>query len=113
MLIANNYWGGVLIGNYCLPESSGFKPRILINWAQFYENYYHPHIELFSCQSPGMAKAFVDISGNDVRVGSAMGFRMEPAVNVHLIMNSNQFQNLNNSAILIRNSRHPQLKVYF
>jgi hypothetical protein len=70
-------------------------------------------MELFSCQSPKMAETFVDISGNDVRVGSAMGFRMEPAINVHLIMNSNQFQNLDNSAILIRNSKHPQLKVSF
>lgn len=68
-------------------------------------------MEIFSCQSANMAQTFVDVSGNDVRVGSGMGFRMEPTVNAHLIMNSNQFQNLNNSAILIRNSKHPQLKV--
>jgi hypothetical protein len=35
---------------------------------------------------------------------------MEPAVNTHLLINSNIFHSLNNSAILIRNARHPQLK---
>lgn len=83
-------------------------------------------MEVHSCQTPGMAQTFVDISGNDITGGTGMGnstgckrilkfhvlgFRMEPAVNLRLIINSNQFQELNNSALLIRNSRHPQLKV--
>jgi hypothetical protein len=28
MLIADNWWGGILVGNYCLPEGSGYRPRV-------------------------------------------------------------------------------------
>lgn len=28
MLIKDNWWGGILIGNYCIPEETGFKPRV-------------------------------------------------------------------------------------
>lgn len=38
-----------------------------------------------------------------------MGFRMEPAVNTDLIVNSNEFLNIQNAAILVQNSKHPQL----
>lgn len=38
-----------------------------------------------------------------------MGLRVEPCVNVHLTIESNRFDSIKNSAILIRNAQHPQL----
>ncbi|VDN36060.1 unnamed protein product [Cylicostephanus goldi] len=38
-----------------------------------------------------------------------MGFRMAPSVNVLAFINSNQFLNNNDTALMIRNSAHPQL----
>jgi hypothetical protein len=50
MLIADNLWGGVLIGNVCVPASRGMEPKVLVNWVEFNNNHYHPALEIFSCQ---------------------------------------------------------------
>ncbi|KAI6213056.1 hypothetical protein M3Y94_00104200 [Aphelenchoides besseyi] len=110
MLVADNWWGGILIGNYCLPDGYGFKPKVLISWVRFENNLYHPHAEVFACQSSNVEQSSVEFTGNAIRGGTALGFRMEPAVNTRLVINSNSFHNIKNSAILIRNARHPQLK---
>ena len=39
-----------------------------------------------------------------------MGFRMEPCVNTQLVINSNRFYGISNTALLIRNAKHPQLQ---
>uniref|UniRef100_A0A915CLZ3 SRCR domain-containing protein n=1 Tax=Ditylenchus dipsaci TaxID=166011 RepID=A0A915CLZ3_9BILA len=109
MMISDNLWGGVLVGNYCTPLSSGIQPKVLINWVEFNNNHYHPSIEVFSCQRSDVSQLKVDVSGNNIVFGTAMGFRMEPCVNTELIMNSNRFHNIKNTAILVRNAKHPHL----
>jgi len=124
MLIAHNLWGGVLIGNVCIPASRGVEPKVLVNWVEFNNNQYHPALEIFSCQrldwrvneereyldwNQPMALTRVDISGNSFLHGTGMGLRMEPCVNTRVDINSNRFHNLQNSALLIRNAKHPQL----
>ncbi|KAI6192849.1 hypothetical protein M3Y99_01913900 [Aphelenchoides fujianensis] len=110
MLIADNWWGGVLVGNFCLPADRGFKPKVLLSWIRFDENHYHPHAEVFACQSADVAQTAVEVTGNAIRGGTGLGFRMEPAVNTRLVVNSNHFHNIRNSALLVRNARHPQLR---
>ncbi|CAD5229908.1 unnamed protein product [Bursaphelenchus xylophilus] len=114
MLIAQNLWGGVLIGNYCRDADEAaeydIRPRVQINWVHFDENFYHPHMDIFACQENRVAQGIVDITGNSIIGGSGMGFRMEPAVNTHLIINSNRFHNIQNAAMVVRNAKHPQLK---
>ncbi|CAD5226291.1 unnamed protein product [Bursaphelenchus okinawaensis] len=114
MLIAQNLWGGVLIGNYCrnADEAAEYdiRPRVQINWVHFDENFYHPHMDIFACQDNHVAQSIVDITGNSVIAGSGIGFKMEPAVNTHLIINSNRFHNIQNAALIVRNAKHPQLR---
>ncbi|KHN76827.1 HHIP-like protein 1, partial [Toxocara canis] len=83
--------------------------NVIITWIELIRNQYHPSIEIHSCQSDGVAKTLVDISGNRIEGGYGVGFRMEPAVNTMVVISSNQFLNNNNTALLIRNARHPQL----
>lgn len=73
------------------------------------DNVYHPAIEIFSCQQPNVAVSRIDISGNSILYGTAMGLRIEPCVNAHVTIESNRFESIKNSAILIRNAKHPQL----
>ena len=70
MIIAENAWGGILVGNFCRPSLkyknlglSSIEPNILISWTEFINNNYHPHIEIFSCQSGESEIMRVDISG--------------------------------------------------
>ncbi|KAI1717620.1 scavenger receptor cysteine-rich domain-containing protein [Ditylenchus destructor] len=110
MLISGNLWGGALIGNICTSLTSGIQPKVLINWVEFGGNHYHPAIEVFSCQQPNVAKVHVDITGNQIIRGTAMGFRMEPCVNAYLDISSNRFTTIQNTAVLVRNAKHPWLK---
>ncbi|KAK0410181.1 hypothetical protein QR680_004996 [Steinernema hermaphroditum] len=108
-IIADNLWGGVLVGNFCVPATHPIEPKILINWVEFVSNHYHPSFEFFSCQRDSQPSTVVDFTGNRVDGGSGMGFRIEPAVNTMTLVSSNQFLNNNNTALLIRNAKHPQL----
>ncbi|VDM29722.1 unnamed protein product [Toxocara canis] len=108
-LVTGNEWGGILVGNFCVPTSANIIPKVIITWIELIRNQYHPSIEIHSCQSDGVAKTLVDISGNRIEGGYGIGFRMEPAVNTMVVISSNQFLNNNNTALLIRNARHPQL----
>ncbi|CEF63163.1 SRCR domain and Parallel beta-helix repeat and Pectin lyase fold/virulence factor domain and Pectin lyase fold domain and C-type lectin-like domain and C-type lectin fold domain and SRCR-like domain-containing protein [Strongyloides ratti] len=112
-ILAHNLWGGMLIGNYCTPFGMNFEPKVFINWVEFVSNIYHPHIEVFSCQRiwPPTGQTLLDISGNRIERGTGIGFRMEPAVNVLATISSNIFLEINNTALLIRNSKHPQLSI--
>uniref|UniRef100_A0A915M244 SRCR domain-containing protein n=1 Tax=Meloidogyne javanica TaxID=6303 RepID=A0A915M244_MELJA len=117
MTISENAWGGLLVGNFCGPslkyknwDISRIEPNILISWTEFNENNYHPHIEIFSCQKEENKLMRVDISGNSIYGGTGMGFRMEPCVNTQLVLNSNRFYGILNTALLIRNAKHPQLQ---
>lgn len=56
-----------------------------------------------------MANTIVDFTGNRIEGGLGVGFRMEPAVNTITIISSNQFIANNNTALIIRNARYPQL----
>ena len=109
-IFRGNFWGGVLVGNYCLSDTDYFEPRILVNWVQFLNNYNHPALEVFTCQQNQPRNVIVDVTGNVFESNSEVTFRMAPAVNVEAVINSNQFLNNNYSALLIRNADHPQLK---
>uniref|UniRef100_A0A183C0J1 SRCR domain-containing protein n=1 Tax=Globodera pallida TaxID=36090 RepID=A0A183C0J1_GLOPA len=117
MLISGNAWGGVLIGNFCTPTPNSFKSifggvpdaKVLINWVEFSDNFYHPNVEVFACQHSAQPLMHVDLSGNTFMGGTGMGFRMEPCVNTELVVNSNKFHGIQNTALLIRNARWPQL----
>uniref|UniRef100_A0A0N4ZT88 SRCR domain-containing protein n=1 Tax=Parastrongyloides trichosuri TaxID=131310 RepID=A0A0N4ZT88_PARTI len=112
-IIANNLWGGLLVGNFCSSVGVNFEPKIFINWVEFVSNVYHPHIEVFSCQRiwPPTAQTILDISGNRIERGNGLGLRIEPAVNMITTITSNIFLEINNTAMLIRNAKHPQLSV--
>lgn len=84
--------------------------QVLISWVELIGNHYHPSIEVFSCQSSKMGIAIVDVTGNRIEGGFGVGFRMEPSVNTLTMISSNQFINNNETALLIRNSKHPQLQ---
>lgn len=86
-----------------------YNLQVLISWSELVGNRYHASIEVFSCQSSGMASTLVDVTGNRVEGGLGVGFRMEPAVNTIATITSNQFIANNDTALLIRNARHPQL----
>ncbi|CAK5083642.1 unnamed protein product [Meloidogyne enterolobii] len=112
MTISENAWGGLLVGNFCGPslkyknwDISKIEPNILISWTEFNVNNYHPHIEIFSCQ-----KEENKLMRNSIYGGTGMGFRMEPCVNTQLVLNSNRFYGILNTALLIRNAKHPQLQ---
>ncbi|CAG9540523.1 unnamed protein product, partial [Cercopithifilaria johnstoni] len=107
--IVDNAWGGILIGNFCLPLWRNIEPKVLISWTELIGNRYHPSIEIFACQKVGMANTIVDFTGNRIEDGLGVGFRMEPAVNTITIISSNQFIANNNTALIIRNARYPQL----
>uniref|UniRef100_A0AC35U2L2 Beta_helix domain-containing protein n=1 Tax=Rhabditophanes sp. KR3021 TaxID=114890 RepID=A0AC35U2L2_9BILA len=109
--IEKNVWGGILIGNYCTPAFSKIEPRVFINWVEFGDNEYHPSFELFSCQRifPLTLPTIFDFSGNRIENGTGIGLRIEPAVNIVATITSNKFIAINNSALLIRNAKHPQL----
>ncbi|VDK57913.1 unnamed protein product [Gongylonema pulchrum] len=107
--IVDNAWGGILVGNFCIPIWRNIQPKVLISWSELVGNRYHASIEVFSCQSDGMAITVIDITGNRVEGGLGIGFRMEPAVNTIATITSNQFIANNETALLIRNVRHPQL----
>lgn len=83
--------------------------QIIVNWVELIANEYHPSIEVHSCQSDGMSSVLLDISGNRIEGGTGIGFRMEPAVNTIAVISNNQFLSNNNTALLIKNSAHPQL----
>jgi hypothetical protein len=72
-------------------------------------NFYHPAFEYFSCQSSNQPVTMVDVTGSRFERGTGMCIRIEPAVNIRLVISSNQFLNNNNTALLIRNREHPQL----
>jgi hypothetical protein len=64
MLIAENAWGGILIGNFCqFLLNYKIESNILISWTEFNNNNYHPHIEIFSCQNVKNKLMRIDISG--------------------------------------------------
>uniref|UniRef100_A0A914HL06 SRCR domain-containing protein n=1 Tax=Globodera rostochiensis TaxID=31243 RepID=A0A914HL06_GLORO len=122
MLISGNAWGGVLVGNFCTPTPNSFKSnwpsalfggvpdaKVLINWVEFSDNFYHPNVEVFACQHSAQPLMHVDLSGNTFMGGTGIGFRMEPCVNTELVVNSNKFHGIQNTALLIRNARWPQL----
>uniref|UniRef100_A0A158R482 SRCR domain-containing protein n=1 Tax=Syphacia muris TaxID=451379 RepID=A0A158R482_9BILA len=108
-LVARNGWGGILVGNFCIPEYRNIRPKVIISWTELLSNQYHPSIEIFSCQRNGMAITNVDISGNRIENGTGIGMRLEPAVNVFAQINSNYFMNNTHIALLIRNAAHRQL----
>ncbi|EYC44991.1 hypothetical protein Y032_0443g1557 [Ancylostoma ceylanicum] len=108
-VVADNLWGGVLVGNFCLPAYRNIEPKVLINWVEFLSNSYHPALEIHSCQGFGMARTVVDVTGNRIEGNTGMGFRMAPSVNVLAFVNSNQFLNNNDTALFIKNADHPQL----
>ncbi|VDM08815.1 unnamed protein product [Wuchereria bancrofti] len=107
--IVDNAWGGILIGNFCIPLWKNIQPKVLISWTELIGNRYHASIEIFACQKIGMANTIVDFTGNRIEGGLGVGFRMEPAVNTITIISSNQFIANNNTALIIRNARYPQL----
>ncbi|KAL3080364.1 hypothetical protein niasHT_038404 [Heterodera trifolii] len=124
MFISGNAWGGVLVGNFCTPTPNSFSfdwpsvslfagvsafAKVLINWAEFSDNFYHPNVEVFACQRPNQRLIHVDLSGNTIMGGTGMGFRMEPCVNTELVINSNKFHGIQNAALLVRNARWPHL----
>ncbi|TKR61180.1 hypothetical protein L596_028325 [Steinernema carpocapsae] len=108
-IVSENLWGGILIGNFCVPTTHRIEPKILINWVEFVSNQYHPSFEFFSCQRDRQPNTVLDFTGNRVDGGSGMGFRMEPAVNTITLVSSNQFLNNNNTALMVRNAKFPQL----
>ncbi|VDO43648.1 unnamed protein product [Haemonchus placei] len=108
-IVAGNKWGGVLVGNFCLPAYRNIEPKVLINWVEFLSNSYHPALEIHCCQGYGHARTVVDITGNRIEGNGGMGFRMAPSVNVLAYINSNQFLNNNDTALFIKNANHPQL----
>uniref|UniRef100_A0A914QDB2 Right handed beta helix domain-containing protein n=1 Tax=Panagrolaimus davidi TaxID=227884 RepID=A0A914QDB2_9BILA len=110
-IFKGNFWGGIVIGNNCLPEIGHFyEPKVLINWVQFLQNHNHPAIDVFSCRDPQPAPMTLDITGNVFERNTEVTVRIQPAVNILGIINSNQFSYNNYSALLIKNSHHPQLK---
>ncbi|VBB30847.1 unnamed protein product [Acanthocheilonema viteae] len=107
--IVDNAWGGILIGNFCIPLWKNIQPKVLISWTELIGNRYHASVEIFACQKVGMASTIIDFTGNRIEAGLGVGFRMEPAVNTITIISSNQFIANNNTALIIRNARYPQL----
>ena len=110
------------------------KLQVLINWLELLGNRYHPSIEVHACQSYGMARTLVDISGNRIEGaiyrtpyrtpsstvpheiyrtlmsgGSGMGVRIAPLVNMHAVISSNQFLANNETALFVKNAPWPQL----
>ncbi|KAJ1365163.1 hypothetical protein KIN20_025393 [Parelaphostrongylus tenuis] len=108
-IVAENKWGGVLVGNFCFPLYRNIEPKVLISWVEFLSNSYHPALEIHSCQRNGVARTVIDVTGNRIEGNTGMGFRMAPLVNVLAFVNSNQFLNNNDTALFIRNADHPQL----
>uniref|UniRef100_A0A7E4VD53 SRCR domain-containing protein n=1 Tax=Panagrellus redivivus TaxID=6233 RepID=A0A7E4VD53_PANRE len=113
-IFKGNFWGGAVIGNYCIPDEGGFKdggfaPKVFVNWVQFIQNTHHPALEVFSCQQYGVRQSTVDITGNVFESNTEVALRIQPAVNLAATINSNQFLNNNYSALLIRNADHPEL----
>ena len=110
-IFKGNIWGGIVVGNYCLPEIDHFyEPKVLINWVQFIQNHNHPAIDVFSCRNNQPAPLTLDITGNVFESNTEVTIRMQPAVNVIGVINSNQFLNNNYSALLIQNSHQCQLR---
>ncbi|VDN08455.1 unnamed protein product [Thelazia callipaeda] len=107
--IVNNAWGGILIGNFCIPSWRNIQPKVLISWTELVANRYHASIEIFACQKAEMANTIIDFTGNRVEDGLGVGFRMEPAVNIIMIISNNQFIANNDTALIIRNARYPYL----
>ncbi|GMS79584.1 hypothetical protein PENTCL1PPCAC_1759, partial [Pristionchus entomophagus] len=107
--VSENLWGGVLIGNFCIPAERKIEPKFLINWVEFVHNQYHPAVEIHSCQSDGMMRSIVDVSGNRIEGNNGIGLRIAPAVNMLGVISSNQFLNNNDTSLFIKNSPWPQL----
>uniref|UniRef100_A0A1I7XKT6 SRCR domain-containing protein n=1 Tax=Heterorhabditis bacteriophora TaxID=37862 RepID=A0A1I7XKT6_HETBA len=110
-IVSDNEWGGILIGNFCLPASRRIEPKVLINWIELLHNSYHPALEIHSCQSQDISRTIVDVTGNRIEGNKGMGLRMAPSVNVHALISSNQFLNNNDTALFIKNSEYPQLSI--
>ncbi|KAF1753039.1 hypothetical protein GCK72_019595 [Caenorhabditis remanei] len=125
-IISENEWGGLLVGNYCAygnesswrwnsrnPPIQGLYPKleskILISWVEFLKNQYHPAMEIFSCRDPHVTTNIVDITGNRVDGNLGFGMRISPAVNMHTLINSNQYLHNNDTALYVRNAQWPEL----
>lgn len=110
-VVAENEWGGVLIGNFCANAMDQVKiePKILVSWVEFLKNQYHPALEIFSCRDPTVHKNLIDITGNRIDGNLGYGMRMSPAVNVHALISSNQFLHNNDTALYVRNAQWPEL----
>ncbi|CAJ0963174.1 unnamed protein product, partial [Mesorhabditis belari] len=108
-IVSENLWGGILVGNFCFTESRRIEPKVLISWVEMQRNLYHPALEIFSCQFNGASRTIIDITGNRIERNGGMGLRILPHVNMHTIIASNLFMFNNDTALLIKNSAHPQL----
>ncbi|CAB3397311.1 unnamed protein product [Caenorhabditis bovis] len=110
--IAENEWGGILVGNFCAPVNSmvRIEPKVLISWVEFHKNQYHPALEIFSCRNSDVSRTLIDITGNRVEGNLGYGMRIAPAVNIHATISSNQYLNNNDTALYIRNAQWPQLQ---
>ncbi|GMR58343.1 hypothetical protein PMAYCL1PPCAC_28538, partial [Pristionchus mayeri] len=108
-VVSENLWGGILIGNFCIPAERKIEPKFLINWVEFVHNEYHPAVEILACQSAGAARSIVDVSGNRIEGNNGMGLRVAPAVNLLGVISSNQFLNNNDTALFVKNAPWPQL----
>lgn len=124
-IISENEWGGLLVGNFCaysnesnwhskyrIPINSVYPklvPKILISWVEFLKNQYHPSMEIFSCRDPDVIWNIVDVTGNRIDGNLGYGMRIAPAVNMHTVINSNQFLHNNDTTLYIRNAQWPEL----
>ncbi|CAI4225131.1 unnamed protein product [Auanema sp. JU1783] len=108
-VVAQNEWGGILVGNFCIPSIRHIEPKVLINWVEMLGNFYHPALEIHSCRGEHSARTLVDITGNRIEGNQGIGVRISPAVNMHTVISSNQFLNNNDTALLIKNSEQPWL----
>ncbi|CAL2046926.1 unnamed protein product [Caenorhabditis brenneri] len=123
-VISENEWGGLLVGNFCAYGNESWwgyrnpplsmvypriEPKILISWVEFLKNQYHPAMEIFSCRDPSVTQNIVDITGNRVDGNMGFGMRIAPAVNMHMLISSNQFLHNNDTTLYVRNAQWPEL----
>lgn len=110
-LINNNFWGGILVGNFCAHALNPVAyPKVIVNYVELIGNKYHPAFEYHSCRRDNQPyMTTVEFSGSRCQYSTGFCVRVQPAVNIQLNINDNIFFNNERSVLIVRNKGFQQL----